>query len=227
MSSAEMYDIVQRNHQGKDGLDLIAKLTLRSGSCVLDLGCGTGFLTGVLAAKVGPEGKIIGVDPNREKINIAQRKYTANGALFLHGSSENFPSGPYDVIFSNYVLQWIEDKETTFEKVYSNLKVGGEFAFVVHGPRSNHAFVLEPITQKVYSCSTDVYNGIAFRIGFEVGFQSVESMKYSFSNADAFIDWICATYGVSLDANTRAGCKKSFDADPYLRFDRLMFVFKK
>ena len=53
---AERYDRVHRNYQGKDGKELIAKLSLQEGCSVLDLGCGTGYLTSLLAQRVGQRG---------------------------------------------------------------------------------------------------------------------------------------------------------------------------
>ena len=51
-NAAETYDRIQGSYQGKNGLELIDKLALRRGSVVLDLGCGTGYLSSVLAERV-------------------------------------------------------------------------------------------------------------------------------------------------------------------------------
>ena len=48
----------------------------------------------------------------------------------MEGSSENFPGDKYDIIFSNHVIHWIEDKGALFKKVRDNLSPGGRFAFV-------------------------------------------------------------------------------------------------
>ena len=45
------------------GTSVIDTLTIEMGSTVLDLGCGTGYLTKVLSERVGPEGKVVAVDP--------------------------------------------------------------------------------------------------------------------------------------------------------------------
>ena len=46
------------SEQREDGLSLIDLLDIKRGMKVLDLGCGTGYLTKVLADKVGPNGKV-------------------------------------------------------------------------------------------------------------------------------------------------------------------------
>ena len=130
-TAAENYDRVQCHYQCKTGQGLIDKLFLQRGNVALDLGCRTGELSRVLAERVGPEGKVVGVDPNTKRLEVAKRKFIeVNNLEFAIGSSEGFPSGPYDVVFANMIMQRIERKKSIFQKVYVNLKVGGIFAFV-------------------------------------------------------------------------------------------------
>ena len=137
-NAAETYDRIQGSYQGKNGLELIDKLALRRGSVVLDLGCGTGYLSSVLAERVGPEGRVVGVDPNTKRLEIADQKYGhIDNLQFTIGNSENFPSGAYDIIFANQVMQWIANKESTFEYVYQNLKIGGKFALLCPADTAN------------------------------------------------------------------------------------------
>lgn len=119
----------------RDGVELLELLEPEIGMKVLDLGCGPGHHANLFAQQVGPEGLVIGVDPDEERIKIAQQKYQGdqfgNRLQFLEGSSENFPEGNYDIIFSNHVIHWIEGKGALFKKVCENLSPGGRFASVV------------------------------------------------------------------------------------------------
>ena len=57
-------------------------------STVLDLGCGTGNLTCILAERVGPGGKVIGVDPDKERLHVAREKYSASMQFILFGGQQ-------------------------------------------------------------------------------------------------------------------------------------------
>ena len=63
---------VQKEH----GEELIEKLSLEKNIKILDLGCGTGYLSAVLAdcSCVGPEGSVVAIDPNKGRLEIAKKK---------------------------------------------------------------------------------------------------------------------------------------------------------
>lgn len=52
----------------------------QSGDAILDLGCGTGELAAYLAGLVGPHGKVVGVDPDKERLQLGRMS---------HGSVKN------------------------------------------------------------------------------------------------------------------------------------------
>ena len=91
-------------------MKLIKLLAPEKGDKVLDLGCKTGYLSKVLVDLVGPEGQVVVIDPDTERLKVARDKYTASNLQYLEGSSDNIPGGEYDIVFSNYALHWIKDK---------------------------------------------------------------------------------------------------------------------
>ena len=95
--------------QIEDGLELMSHLHLQPGMKVLDLGCGTGYLTSVLAERVGETGQVVGIDPDKERIAIANKTYgSINNVVFKECSAETLTGEElFDVVFSNYVIHWI------------------------------------------------------------------------------------------------------------------------
>ena len=208
---AAQYDNVSIAHQAEDGLALIEKLAPAKSSRVLDLGCGTGYLASVLAKRVGPEGQVIGVDPDKDRIRLAQERY--RNIAFFEGNSDNFPEGPYDLIFANHVMHWIKDKEAAFQNAYMNLAEGGRFSIVVSEKISEISYKLpKPVVKKfLFCCTSDMYANIACKCE---EFKSVGPRKYIFPNRQALFDWLYAStkFNVEsnlLDAATLDECKKN------------------
>ena len=111
---AQLYN----NHsslQNKYGQQLIArhKADLRAKK-VLDLGCGTGKLTTAIALAVGETGCVIGVDPDKERIEVARNNQSGevSNVEFVVGKIHDVVAlGPFDVVYSNFALHWVKDHE--------------------------------------------------------------------------------------------------------------------
>ena len=113
----------------------MAKAPLSPGKVVLDLGCGSGNISTCLAENVAPQGRVVAVDPDAERIKIAQEKYGGEtNVTFVVGSDAEFPgcrTETYDVIYSNFVFHWIRDKRRALKTIYESLKPGGTLVFCV------------------------------------------------------------------------------------------------
>ena len=62
---------------------------------ILDLGCGTGGLSATLAKLVGSEGKVVGVDPDKERILLAQKPGGYSSGFLVGCAARVFKSRPY------------------------------------------------------------------------------------------------------------------------------------
>ena len=135
MSNYEVTEGYQRNSgkQRQDGkLFLQNEVKPLPGATILDLGCGTGELSTYLAELVGQNGSVIGVDPDVDRIKLAQESHNrVKNLLFVEGSTSNFPgmgSETYDIIYSNAVFHWVPNKKEAFENMFSSVKPGGKIA---------------------------------------------------------------------------------------------------
>lgn len=108
----------------------VALSQIKEGDTVLDLGSGAGIDCFLAAKKVGPTGKVIGVDMTEEMVEKARENVKNQGILnieFVLGDIENLPlkDNSIDVIISNCVINLAPDKAKTFKEAYRVLKDGG------------------------------------------------------------------------------------------------------
>jgi arsenite methyltransferase len=100
------------------------------GARVVDVGCGAGIDSLIAAKKVGPEGRVIGVDmtPSMlEKASRAAREMGLENVEFREGYAEALPveDGWADVVISNGVLNLMPDKAAALEEMSRVLKPNG------------------------------------------------------------------------------------------------------
>jgi arsenite methyltransferase len=103
---------------------------LRPGERVVDVGCGAGIDSLIAAKKVGPEGRVIGVDmtPSMlEKARRAAEETRLANVEFREGYAEALPvdDGWADVVISNGVLNLMPDKAAASEEMSRVLKPDG------------------------------------------------------------------------------------------------------
>jgi arsenite methyltransferase len=108
----------------------VAIASLKEGDVVLDLGCGAGLDVFLASRKVGPSGRVIGVDMTREMIEKAERNADLGGYAnveFRLGEIEKLPArdNSADAIISNCVINLSPDKEAVFREAFRVLKPGG------------------------------------------------------------------------------------------------------
>ena len=114
-----------------------ALASLKAREVVLDLGSGGGFDVFIAARKVGPEGRVIGVDMTAEMIAKARRNAIAfskrtglDNVEFRLGEIEHLPvaDDSVDVVISNCVINLSPDKPQVWREIARVLKPGGRVA---------------------------------------------------------------------------------------------------
>ena len=129
-SEEEMNAVPQGANLGLGCGNPIALASIKEGETVLDLGSGAGFDSFLAANRVGPTGKVIGVDMTPEMINRAREnadKGSYSNVQFVPGELEDLPvdDNSMDVVISNCVINLVPDKKKVFKEVFRVLKPGG------------------------------------------------------------------------------------------------------
>lgn len=107
-----------------------ALASLKTGETVLDLGSGAGLDAFLAAKKVGPSGRVIGVDMTPEMVEKARansEKGEYSNVEFRLGEIEHLPlpDSSVDVIISNCVINLSPDKQQAYSEAYRVLRPGG------------------------------------------------------------------------------------------------------
>lgn len=112
----------------------LALAAIEPGMTVLDLGSGAGFDAFLALERVGPGGRVIGVDMNDDMLDLARKNAAARGVTnveFRKGFIEELPVGgnSVDLVISNCVINLSPDKPAVFREIARVLKPGGQFWF--------------------------------------------------------------------------------------------------
>src|SRR5688500_18609070 len=138
--TSDLYDEQEKQVLPKEAVDAslgcgnpTALIELREGQTVLDLGSGGGIDVLLSARRVGPAGKVFGLDMTDEMLALArenQRRAGVTNVEFLKGEIENIPlpDDSVDVVISNCVINLSGDKDRVLAEAFRVLKPGGRFA---------------------------------------------------------------------------------------------------
>ncbi len=110
---------------------LVARLPVRPGDTVLDVGCGTGLCLPLLHDKVGPTGRIVGIDASEDMLQVAADRVTTHGwdnVRLVAAPAERAPiEGPADAALFCAVHDVLQSR-AALGRVFEHLRPGAAVA---------------------------------------------------------------------------------------------------
>jgi len=126
--NASLYD-TKHNFVYKFGEDVLDLLEIAPGMRVLDVGCGTGYLTAKLTERGA---QVVGLDNSISMIDKARAAYP--NVQFIAADASDFSvETPFDAIFSNAALHWVLRAEEAARCMVMALRPGGQFVIEMGG----------------------------------------------------------------------------------------------
>lgn len=129
---------------------VLSLLELRGDEHVLDVGCGEGKITALIAARV-PRGEVLGVDPSRDMIAFASSHFgpeTQPNLRFEVADARTLAfTDAFDLVVSFNALHWVPDPDPALRSIRAALKPGGraQLRMVTAGPRQSLESVVEDV----------------------------------------------------------------------------------
>jgi trans-aconitate methyltransferase len=142
--NAQLYDN-KHSFVSKYGEDLVGWLAPQSGERILDLGCGTGQL----AAEIDSHGALVtGLDNSPQMIEKARAAHP-HLSFDLQDARDFSYDEPFDAIFSNAALHWINDPMAVITSMHRALRTGGRLVIEMGG-KGNVQDIVQAIDEAMW-----------------------------------------------------------------------------
>lgn len=120
--------------QDNAALKILKILKIEKDDRILDVGCGDGKISAKLS-KIANAGSVLGIDKSSEMIDFASNNYDSgqytNLQFSLQDAQEIDFQESFDLVFSSFALQWLQDKNRFFRKIHKALRKNGQMCIIM------------------------------------------------------------------------------------------------
>lgn len=179
--NAALYLAFERDRT-RPAIEMLARVSQETPKRILDLGCGPGNSTELLAGRY-PDAEILGLDSSPDMLSKARQRLPH--AIFLEADIASWmPDEPFDLVFANAVLQWLPGHQTLFPRLVSWLSDVGCLAVQMPDNLNepSHALMRE----------------VAAKGPWKEKFAGVEDLREPIPAMERYYDWLSAE-GAAVD----------------------------
>ena len=192
--------------------ELIGKLKLRGDERILDIGCGDGKVTAEIAQSV-PHGSVLGADTSPQMIAFAQKTFPRtqfpNLEFAVVDARKIKSDRPFDLIFSNAALHWVDDHQLFLRGASAVLRPGGRLIVSCGGKGNAHDvfLALRPEIRKKRWCgffrkmpapyffyAPASYEKWLPQFGFKSGRVELAPKDAAYQGREGFATWLRTTW---------------------------------
>ena len=127
---------------------LLARSAVRPGERVVDIGCGCGATTLLLARLVGPAGHVLGIDVSAPMLARAAERLPKGAPVELvraDATTHGFPRASFDLLFSRFGVMFFAEPARAFANLRRTLKPGGRLRFAAFRPAKENPWMMIPL----------------------------------------------------------------------------------
>lgn len=187
--------------QFKGALEILNKYPWHGDETILDIGCGDGKITALVAEQV-PHGTVVGIDASANMIEECRRTFGhIKNLSFVCAPAETYiVDQPFDLVISFFAFHWIADKLKVFQNIHQMLKDGGKLIIKTAGGNSTSIEeVFERVDWKTQLAATEEtwhgksgaqeYEKMLSSAGFKhIKIDVIEASQF-FANTEDFIGY--------------------------------------
>jgi SAM-dependent methyltransferase len=126
----------------------LARAGLREGERVVDVGCGCGGSTLELGRRVGPRGRVLGLDVSAPMLaRAAERATVGLPVAFVEADATVYPlpRGGFDLLFSRFGVMFFAEPARAFANLRAGLRPGGRLVFVCFRTPRENPWMMAPL----------------------------------------------------------------------------------
>ncbi len=212
--NANLYDD-KHSFVSRYGENIVELLNPQPGEKILDIGCGTGYLTNLISERGAA---VTGIDSSKEMIAKAKSEFPDIDFRVLSATDFHF-NHLFDAVFSNATLHWVLEKQKVINCICENLKPGGRLVIEMGG-KGNVENIINAVKRTLtqygytnaaektiwYFPSLSEYTSLLEDAGFRVTYAAHYDRETKLQdNANGIKDWLemfGSSFFKEIDVNT-------------------------
>ena len=152
---------IQSKAMAPDTLAMLDRFGLMQGWSCLDIGCGPGGITDLLSVRVGPVGRVIGLDMDSEFLEHARQSAPSNVEFRLGDAySSDLPSGTFDLVHMRFVASTAGYPERLLTEATRLTRSGGIVALQEPDGSTLNCYPPHPAWDQLKSAFMAAFKGV-------------------------------------------------------------------